>query len=67
MKLYHSSNVRVEHPDTKHSRSYLDFGRGFISLLFTNRQNDMSNASREEDNLHGSILMNLPVMKRFGI
>ena len=29
MKLYHSSNVCVEHPDTEHSRSYLDFGRGF--------------------------------------
>ena len=29
MKLYHSSNVIVEHPDTKHSRLYLDFGRGF--------------------------------------
>ena len=29
MKLYHSSNVSVEHPDTEHSRSYLDFGRGF--------------------------------------
>lgn len=29
MKLYHSSNVVVEHPDTKHSRKYLDFGCGF--------------------------------------
>lgn len=29
MKLYHSSNVIVELPDTKHSRLYLDFGRGF--------------------------------------
>ena len=29
MKLYHSSNVKVEHPDTEHSRLYLDFGRGF--------------------------------------
>lgn len=29
MKLYHSSNVCVEHPDTIHSRTYLDFGRGF--------------------------------------
>ena len=29
MKLYHSSNVCVEHPDTEHSRLYLDFGRGF--------------------------------------
>ncbi len=29
MKLYHSSNVIVENPDTRHSRKYLDFGRGF--------------------------------------
>ena len=29
MKLYHSSNIIVEHPDTKHSRLYLDFGKGF--------------------------------------
>ncbi len=29
MKLYHSSNVSIEQPDTKHSRLYLDFGRGF--------------------------------------
>lgn len=29
MKLYHSSNVIVEFPDTKHSRRYLDFGCGF--------------------------------------
>ena len=29
MKLYHSSNVIVDHPDTKYSRQYLDFGRGF--------------------------------------
>ena len=29
MKLYHSSNVIVEYPDTQHSRRYLDFGCGF--------------------------------------
>ena len=29
MKLYHSSNVIVENPDTMHSRKYLDFGKGF--------------------------------------
>lgn len=29
MRLFHSSNVSVEHPDTEHSRLYLDFGRGF--------------------------------------
>lgn len=29
MRLYHSSNMIVEHPDVHHSRQYLDFGRGF--------------------------------------
>ena len=29
MKLYHSSNISVENPDTVHSRDYLDFGKGF--------------------------------------
>lgn len=29
MKLYHSSNMIVEYPDTQHSRKYLDFGCGF--------------------------------------
>lgn len=29
MILYHSSTIKVEHPDTLHSRSFLDFGKGF--------------------------------------
>lgn len=29
MKLFHSSNLPVELPDTSHSRDYLDFGKGF--------------------------------------
>ena len=29
MKLYHSSTQTVEHPDTHHSRDYIDFGKGF--------------------------------------
>lgn len=29
MRLYHSSNVSIERPDTVHSRDYLDIGRGF--------------------------------------
>lgn len=29
MRLYHSSNMIVVHPDVQHSRRYLDFGRGF--------------------------------------
>ena len=34
MKLYHSSNVIVDQPDTQHSRQYLDFGRGFYLTSF---------------------------------
>lgn len=29
MKLYHSSNISVERPDTAHSLDFLDFGKGF--------------------------------------
>lgn len=29
MILYHTSNIRVERPDTSHSRDALDFGKGF--------------------------------------
>lgn len=29
MRLYHSSNISVENPDTVHSRDFLDFGKGF--------------------------------------
>lgn len=29
MKLYHSSSLAVECPDTLHSREFLDFGKGF--------------------------------------
>ena len=29
MKLYHSSNRTVEHPDVSFSRDFLDFGKGF--------------------------------------
>lgn len=29
MRLYHTSTISVEQPDTIHSRKYLDFGQGF--------------------------------------
>ena len=29
MKVYHASSISVSHPDTLHSRAYLDFGPGF--------------------------------------
>ena len=29
MKLFHASYVAIKHPDTVHSRDYLDFGKGF--------------------------------------
>lgn len=35
MEVYHASSVIVEHPDTAHSRAYLDFGPGFyITTLY---------------------------------
>ena len=44
MKVYHSSTVKVEYPDTAHSRSYLDFGRGFY--LTTIREQAVKYAER---------------------
>lgn len=29
MKVYHTSTIPIEHPDTLHSREGLDFGKGF--------------------------------------
>ena len=29
MKLYHSSNKPITRPETRYSRDYLDFGKGF--------------------------------------
>ena len=29
MEVYHASTIVVEHPDTSHSRDFLDFGPGF--------------------------------------
>ena len=29
MEVYHASPVKVEKPDTLHSREFLDFGKGF--------------------------------------
>lgn len=37
MKLYHSSNIAVETPDTLHSRNYLDFGKGFYLTTLHNQ------------------------------
>ena len=37
MKLYHASNITVEHPDTEHSRDYLDFGKGFYLTTIENQ------------------------------
>ncbi len=56
MRLYHSSNMRVELPDTQHSRKYLDFGRGFYLTSFY-EQAVRYNVSKEEDNQHGLIHM----------
>ena len=38
MILYHDFNVIADKPDLKHSRVSVDFGKGFILLLFLNKQ-----------------------------
>ncbi len=51
MKLYHSSNVTVERPDTAHSRDYLDFGKGFYLTTLETQAVQYGNRfmRREED------------------
>lgn len=44
MKVFHSSTLKVEHPDVHFSRDYLDFGRGFY--LTTMRQQAINYADR---------------------
>lgn len=29
IRLYHGSNLKIEHPDLKHSKPFKDFGKGF--------------------------------------
>ncbi|MCF0194424.1 MAG: DUF3990 domain-containing protein [Bacteroidaceae bacterium] len=29
MRVYHTSDIRIDHPDNQHSRNALDFGKGF--------------------------------------
>lgn len=51
MKLYHSSNTAIERPDTKHSRDYLDFGKGFYLTSLESQAIKYGNRfiRREED------------------
>lgn len=37
MEVYHASPKVVDHPDTKHSRDYLDFGPGFYVTKILNQ------------------------------
>ena len=67
MRLYHSSNVSVERPDTEHSRPYLDFGRGFYLTSLYEQAVKYAQRFKEEGNLHGSTLMNLSLTKHFGV
>ncbi|MGM9759719.1 MAG: hypothetical protein ACI30I_06340 [Parabacteroides sp.] len=46
MKLYHSSNVIVENPDTIHSRKYLDFVAQCARIISC--ISEMSNMSLDE-------------------
>ncbi|MDE6310440.1 MAG: DUF3990 domain-containing protein [Muribaculaceae bacterium] len=49
MKLYHSSNVSVLHPDTEHSRDYLDFGKGFyLTSLYDQAEKYAQRFSRRQ-------------------
>ena len=62
MEVYHTSDVVVEHPDTKHSRMALDFGPGFYFTSMRHQQNCMPAASSDTTGLHGSMCMAFPMI-----
>ena len=37
MIVYHGTTEIIEKPDTKHSKKYLDFGKGFYLTSFENQ------------------------------
>lgn len=51
MKLFHSSNIIVEHPDISYSREFLDFGKGFYLTTLEEQAVSYGNRfiRREED------------------
>lgn len=51
MKLYHSSNLIVEHPEISYSREFLDFGKGFYLTTLESQAISYGNRfiRREED------------------
>ncbi len=59
-EVYHTSNVRVEHPDTRHSRIALDFGPGFY---FTHIRKQAEHYSRRFTRLKKPAFMNVYDMK----
>lgn len=38
MLIYHASYMRVERPDTQHSRQNLDFGKGFYATVMQSQE-----------------------------
>ena len=53
MKVYHASSISVSHPDTLHSRAYLDFGPGFYVTTIERKLWIMGNVSFVVDVKHG--------------
>lgn len=49
MKIYHASASRIEHPDIAHSRSNLDFGRGFYTTTLKKQAADYAMRFRKRD------------------
>lgn len=59
-EVYHTSNVRVEQPDVKHSRKELDFGPGFY---FTHLRQQAEQYAQRFIKLRKAALMNIYDMK----
>lgn len=49
MKIYYASASRIEYPDTNHSRSNLDFGRGFYTTTLKEQARDYAMRFKKRD------------------
>ena len=58
MEVYHASPVKVEKPDTLHSREFLDFGKGFYVTTLREQAINMLRDLSAKDKKPGLTCMN---------
>lgn len=67
MRLFHSSEVLVEKPDTNHSRDFLDFGKGFYMTSIQEQAERYAQRLFEGGGVPGSTRMSSNMIPRVGI